>query len=272
MKKSLVLLLFFSFFKYSGFCQTFPFLNVGSENPISISDGVIKSLIFSDSKSLTIYATKMNIGQKVSKAHQTEFNTALLNVAGLWDGYEVFRFRTINNTSYFNMMSSAGGKIRAAFVQEGEYQLFLSSNTNNSIGIATNTPNINAKLHVVGNLFSQGKVYIGTPDATTMNKIAPYSLAVDGAALFTKAVVKLKSNWPDYVFDASYKIPKLSEIETFIKRNGHLPEMPTASEVEKNGIDLGENQVTLLKKIEELTLILIELEKKVEKLENGVNK
>lgn len=136
------------------------------------------------------------------------------------------------------------------------------------VGIGTESPNTNSKLDVNGNIYSNGKIFIGTPDGTTASKIAPYALAVDGAALFTKAVVKLKTNWPDYVFHQDYRLPGLKEIEAFIIENGHLPEMPKADEVERNGIDLGGNQALLLKKIEELTLILIELEKKVERLEN----
>ena len=68
------------------------------------------------------------------------------------------------------------------------------------------------------------------------------------------------SNWPDYVFEPSYNRPSLSELETFIKVNKHLPEIPSAKEVEENGVSLGEMNAKLLKKIEELTLHLIEHE------------
>jgi hypothetical protein len=60
-------------------------------------------------------------------------------------------------------------------------------------------------------------------------------------------------------------------LEKFIQLNKHLPEVPAASEVEKDGIDLGDNQVLLLKKIEELTLIIIDQNKKQENLENEIN-
>jgi hypothetical protein len=97
-----------------------------------------------------------------------------------------------------------------------------------------------------------------------MDKIGTYSLAVNGSAIFTKAVVKLNSAWPDYVFTPDYKMPKLDSLESFINSNGHLPGIPTAGDVKKNGIDLGENQALLLKKIEELTLIVIEQNKRIE--------
>ncbi len=94
-----------------------------------------------------------------------------------------------------------------------------------------------------------------------------YKLAVAGNIIAEKVRVKLQSStWPDYVFDKKYKLPSLQEIEQFIQEHQHLPGVPSAAEVEKEGIDLGNNQVILLKKIEELTLHLIELNKKVDQL------
>jgi hypothetical protein len=75
------------------------------------------------------------------------------------------------------------------------------------------------------------------------------------------------NNWPDYVFQPSYKLTPLPELEKFIKTNQHLPEVPSAKEVTANGIEVGANQALLLKKIEEITLHLIELNKKVEELQ-----
>lgn len=74
------------------------------------------------------------------------------------------------------------------------------------------------------------------------------------------------SNWPDYVFKTDYKLPTLPETEQFIQEHGHLPEVPKASEVEADGVSLGEMNKILLKKIEELTLHVISLQKEVEGL------
>ena len=116
------------------------------------------------------------------------------------------------------------------------------------------------KLNVAGDVYSSGKVLIGTSGLA----IGAYSLAVNGSAIFTKAVVKLNTSWPDYVFDKNYTLLPLAEVEKFLHKNKHLPEVPSADEVIKNGIDLGDNQTILLKKVEELTIYLIEQNKKLE--------
>ncbi len=91
-------------------------------------------------------------------------------------------------------------------------------------------------------------------------------LAVAGGILATKVKVSQSLAWPDYVFEPDYQLPSLHELEQFIKKNKHLPDVPSAAAVAKDGIDLGENQAALLKKIEELTLYVIELKKEVEEL------
>ncbi|WP_448105175.1 hypothetical protein [Pedobacter panaciterrae] len=70
------------------------------------------------------------------------------------------------------------------------------------------------------------------------------------------------ANWPDYVFAKDYELPSLKVTEQYIKEKGHLPGIPSAEEVKTNGVDLGEMNARLLKKIEELTLHLIESEKR----------
>ncbi|WP_421977679.1 hypothetical protein [Roseivirga seohaensis] len=74
---------------------------------------------------------------------------------------------------------------------------------------------------------------------------------------------------PDYVFQPNYKLQTLNELETFIKANSHLPNIPNAKEIETNGQNLGEMQLKLLEKIEELTLYVIELKKENEVLKKS---
>jgi hypothetical protein len=115
-----------------------------------------------------------------------------------------------------------------------------------------------------GLMISSGNVGIGTTDTKG------YKLAVNGAAIATSMKVKLQANWPDFVFLKDYKLPTLTEVKTYIDKNKHLPDMPSADEVHANGLDLGEMNRLLLKKVEELTLYLMEEHNKNAEQENRI--
>ena len=78
------------------------------------------------------------------------------------------------------------------------------------------------------------------------------------------------TSFPDYVFAPDYKLPSLEEIEKYVKENSHLPEVPSAKEIEKDGMSLNEMNVILLKKVEELTLYMIEMKKENEEMKNEI--
>lgn len=102
-------------------------------------------------------------------------------------------------------------------------------------------------------VINNGNVGIGTISPTER-------LSVNGN-IRAKKVIATQIGWSDYVFNDDYKLRPLSEVAQYIKTNKHLPEIPSAKEVEEKGIDLGDNQALLLKKIEELTLYMIEMKK-----------
>lgn len=117
-----------------------------------------------------------------------------------------------------------------------------------------------------------GVVSIGL-DAARMQKLAKntpswheFKLYVGNGIRTEKVKVDNRSAWPDYVFNSSYDLMPLSEVETFINENSHLPQVPSEAEINENGIDLAQMDATLLKKIEELTLYTIEQEKQIELL------
>jgi hypothetical protein len=113
-------------------------------------------------------------------------------------------------------------------------------------------------------LVVKGNVAIGTASAGT------YKLAVEGTIGARKIKVTQENPWADFVFENDYQLPTLQETDNFIKANKHLPNIPTAAEVKKNGVDLGEMNTKLLQKVEELTLHLIEQNKRVAALEKEV--
>ncbi|MBO9675241.1 MAG: hypothetical protein J7577_17470 [Sphingobacteriaceae bacterium] len=102
---------------------------------------------------------------------------------------------------------------------------------------------------------AQGNVGIGT-------LVPKEKLSVNGN-IRAKEIKVEATNWPDYVFQKEYSLTPLPEVEKYINTNGHLPEIPSALEVQKEGIALGELNNTLVKKIEELTLHLIEQNKSI---------
>ena len=111
---------------------------------------------------------------------------------------------------------------------------------------------------------NDGNIGVGTTKPTE-------KLAVNGTVLAKKIrVSQSASDWPDYVFDSSYQLPSLEFVSTFIQSNKHLPDMPPASVIEKEGQDLGEVQKLLLKKMEEMTLYMIDISKENERLKSRI--
>jgi len=107
-----------------------------------------------------------------------------------------------------------------------------------------------------------GTIGIGTTLTTNPNG---YLLAVKGKIGAKEVQIENTSTtWADYVFDSTYRLQPLTLVEDFVKRNKHLPEIPSAEEVKANGHKLGEMDVLLLKKVEELTLYIIDMNKKFE--------
>ena len=96
-----------------------------------------------------------------------------------------------------------------------------------------------------------------------------YKVKVDGKVICEELRVLDSGSWPDYVFNEDYKLPSLDDVELHIRDNKHLPGIPSACEVEENGIAVGEMQKKLMEKVEELTLYVIELQKQVTDLKKN---
>ena len=112
------------------------------------------------------------------------------------------------------------------------------------------------------NAYRLGNVAIGTDSFGTGTDL--FKLSVNGR--IRAESVKVYTDWADFVFEDDYKLPTLQEVEAYIKKNGHLENIPSAAQVAENGIDIGEMNKLLLQKVEELTLYMIGLQKEVETL------
>jgi hypothetical protein len=126
------------------------------------------------------------------------------------------------------------------------------------VGIGTNAPK--AKLHINGNAM------IGAGNPAT-----GYALSINGKIICTEAKVQVNTAWPDYVFRKEYKLMPLEELKKFIQQNNHLPNLPPAAEVEKNGLELGDLMKRLTEKVEELTLYILELKNENAELKNRLS-
>lgn len=127
----------------------------------------------------------------------------------------------------------------------------------NSLDIGHDGSNSIFKTNEGNFLFENGNVGIGT--STT----GSHKLAVDGT-IGAREIRVESGTWSDFVFDSNYTLRNLEELEKFINENKHLPEIPSEEEIIQNGFELGKMDAKLLQKIEELTLYILELNKKIE--------
>ena len=113
------------------------------------------------------------------------------------------------------------------------------------------------------------KVTSGTVTVGNVAQPAGYKMYVEQGILTekVKVAVKTAANWADHVFYKNYRLPTLPQVEQYIRANGHLPGIPSAAEMVKEGNDLLETDARLLAKIEEQSLYIINLHKQVEELQ-----
>jgi len=93
----------------------------------------------------------------------------------------------------------------------------------------------------------------------------------DNGLLRARRIKVDEDTWADHVFDKNYKLPKLNYVAKFIDKNHHLPGVPSAEEIKRDGLDIGEMQTMQMQKIEELTLYLIEMDEKMRIMEKRMN-
>jgi len=115
-------------------------------------------------------------------------------------------------------------------------------------------------------LKDDGRVGIGTKDLTD-----GYKLTVKGGINAQEVLVTVTAGGADFVFDKGFKLQSLPELENYVTANKHLPDIPSAKEMEKTGLKMGEFQIKLLQKVEELTLYVIKQQKEIEELKTKIN-
>ncbi|OJJ19522.1 hypothetical protein BKI52_22205 [marine bacterium AO1-C] len=142
---------------------------------------------------------------------------------------------------------------------QGGFDFIVHKSTGNSTRKLTHNAFTGGRVMTIS---KEGEVGIGT------GVTSGYKLSVNGNVRAKD--IRVYTSWADFVFANDYQLRPLNEVEKFIEKNGHLPEIPSAKEVAKNGVQLGEMNVKLLQKVEELTLYIIQQNKKIEALEQKI--
>ena len=171
----------------------------------------------------------------------------------------------VNRTSATTIRSFAIGPFAASI---------WSMNSNGGYGLGSDE---NGKGHLYENAnnpspimtFRNGRIGIGYTDFDDI--AGNHKLFVAGGITAEEVKVKLKGEWHDKIFLGNYRLLPLSELEIYVKMNQHLPDIPTETEVRANGINLGEMNALLLKKVEELTLYIIDQQKQINTLKQSMN-
>nr|WP_286943714.1 fibronectin type III domain-containing protein [Allomuricauda sp.] len=188
-------------------------------------------------------AASDNVGVTGYKIYLDNSPTTLANV-------------TVHQLTGLTPATSYNIKVRALDAAGNE------SSDSNTVTVTTDSPSGGGG----GSVWSQsGSVasYSGNVAIGTTTVPSGYKMAVEGK-IRSREIRVDQDTWPDYVFDKDYQLMTLGEIRKHIEEKGHLPNMPSAKEVQANGVELGEMNNLLLEKIEELTLYILELDKKVE--------
>lgn len=198
----------------------------------------------------------------------------------------IYKDRYYNGTAWVNEPNSAGIDI------DGAGKLSITDNvyfTGGNVGFGTTNPD-KGKVHVVGSLHvenseghqtfhvSSGKqlVFVGDSayiqyqaslaqpaDSSNVIQSGEFSLWVSKGIVSEDFAIENADDWADFVFKDDYDLLPIAELEAYIQKNGHLPEMPSEAEVKKRGYSLHDINKKLLQKIEELTLYTIEQEKRL---------
>ncbi|WP_051313566.1 hypothetical protein [Sporocytophaga myxococcoides] len=192
------------------------------------------------------------------------------NITGGYEPSPIVSISSDGQTSKLNI--GIGSGTYGSFIYANSVLKFISPEINIIDGYSTSTlAKLGVSISPVAGSYNFGTYtgyFLTGLSVGTSNTIpSGYKLAVDGKIICEEIDVKMSEDWPDYVFDKTYNLRPLDSLKLFVESERHLPEIPSAKEVENNGISLAEMSRLQMAKIEELTLYLFQLKEKNDELE-----
>ncbi len=224
-----------------------------TEAPTAVTD-LSSSGTTSNSTSLSWSASTDNVGVTNYEVFQDGVSIANTGTATT---FNVNGLTPSTSYDFTVLAEDAAGNISAA----GNTETVLTFDGGGIVDYTSENANLNTVDWTARDLFADRNLGIGTTDTQG------YRLAIAGNMIAEGVRVELQTNWPDYVFESGFDLKTLEEVKKFIEENGHLPNVPSAKQIEEEGIDLGTMNAKLLEKIEELTLYLLEQDAKIMELE-----
>lgn len=255
-----------------------------STQNLDIINGLFGGVIGTSTGSAMHLMSSNNIGLSLSTAGLVGIGTLTPSNAGLVVN------RIVGNTNAIFGGNSTGVSIQSSYpgvgfntyynggsimIANGGAGYIGADPTNGRIIIASTNANSIAGqyngLFEKMSITNDGTVSLGSSNLGAENNSlgAGYKLKVFGKIISEEVRVQLKSAWPDYVFEKKYRKLSLEELEKYVDEHKHLPNIPSAKEIEKDGQHLGEIQRKMLEKIEELSLYVIELKKEIDLLKSN---
>ena len=230
-------------------------------NYLRIGYGFASNLTINSSGNIGIGTNQPNATLEINKNFDGSTSAFILNQSTGANSRTILLLGEQSTGGNYGYLAHYGGNYVGSW---GDY---VNANTTWFVGADSNGLGI-----IAGN--SQGKIFFGTGSSEKMRLTANGYLGIGTKNPDSKLTVKgnihaeeikvdLSVPGPDYVFKKGYDLKSLEEVQNYIQEHGHLPNIPSAKEMEANGIQLGEMNMKLLEKIEELTLYTLEQEEKL---------
>ena len=232
------------------------------------SSGILLGAIVLDEHEATQNAPEADAGSDQTLA--AESTTTTLTGTGSGVGTLSYSWTQLEGPSTANISSSGSASTPVSNLIEGAYTFELTVSDDNGadkdtvvVRVETSSGSGDPSGSLCETIIcNETQVGIGV----SQEELAvwqDYNLLVDGKIGAKKIMINAEGLWPDYVFDENYALKSLEAIERYIETNHHLPGLPQASEVEANGIDVSSLVTKQMEKIEELTLLMIEMNKQL---------